>query len=152
MHKIIFLFLFISAISYGQQGMSFKEAKEKGIYPEVENIYKPAIGPGGVFTTDEDVQNHIQAYQNFLRGLGDYLFKNNFKWEETTKGFNRIYIDTTGKVEYYLYDFKTDIAQEKEKEFNRLLNEYIKTVNFKITAPVKFAQCSPFTFMATTDK
>ncbi|WP_417353249.1 hypothetical protein [Flavobacterium alkalisoli] len=152
MKKLLLSVLFISVFSYGQQSMSFKEAKEKGIYPEVENVYKPAIGPGGVFTTDEDVQKHIEAYQNFLKGLGDYLVKNNFKWEETTKGFNRIYMDITGKVEYYLYDFKTDITQEKEKEFNRLLNGYIKRINFEITAPVKFAQCSPFTFVATTDK
>ena len=41
---------------------------------------------------------------------------------------------------------KGSLTPEKEKEFRRLLNEYISKTNFGVTAPVKFAQCSPVTY------
>ena len=71
MKKILFSVLFISALSYGQTAMPFEEAKTKGISPKVDTDYQGAIGPGGVFTTEADQQKHVEAYQNFLKGLGE---------------------------------------------------------------------------------
>lgn len=151
MKKLLFSVLFISALSNGQTAMPFEEAKTKGISPKVDTDYQGAIGPGGVFTTEADQQKHVDAYHRFLQGLGEYLAENNFKWDDVTKGFNRIYMDPSGKIDYFLYSFRPAIAPEKEKEFRRLLNEYISKTNFGITAPVKFAQCSPVTYTNTSN-
>lgn len=145
MKLLLTCLLFTSFFGYSQRAMPFEEAKQKGISPEVDKIYKGALGDDGVFTTEEDKQRHIATYYNFLKGLGEYLNTNNFKWEDTTKGFNRIYMQPDGTIDYFLYSFK-DLPADKEKEFNRLLNLYIKDHKFGSTAPVKFAQCSPVTY------
>jgi len=147
--KLVFLcLLFTSFFGYSQTAMSFEEAKQKGISPEVDKVYKGALGDDGVFKTEEEQQKHIQAYQDFLKGLGVYLESHNFKWDAVTKGFNRIYMRPDGTIDYFLYAFK-DLSKDKEKKFRKLLGEYIKSHKFGITAPVKFAQCSPVTYSKT---
>ena len=132
-----------------QAAMSIPEAKEKGITVEhLDSVYKSAIHSEpakAVFKTDAEQQKLIDAYGNFLIGFGEFLSKNNFKWEDSTRGWNRIYMKPDGTVDYFLYSFKT-LPPAKEAEFNRLLNLYLKDHKFGITAPVKFAQCSPVTY------
>jgi hypothetical protein len=145
--------IILSVAAYSQ-GMSFKEAKAKGISPKADSIYKSAIhseADKAVFTAEEDVQRHILAYQKFLQDLGSFLDANNFKWEDVTRGFNRIYMKPDGTIDYFLYDFKTPLREAKQKEFERLLNLYIKDHKFGITAPEKFAQCSPVTYPKTSE-
>lgn len=132
-----------------QAAMSIPAAKEKGITVEhLDSVYKSAIHSEparAVFKTDTEQQKLIDAYTNFLIDFGAFLLKNNFKWEEVTRGWNRIYMKPDGTVDYFLYSFKT-LPPAKEAEFNRLLNLYLKGHKFGITAPVKFAQCSPVTY------
>lgn len=147
---LLLIMLLYVAIGFSQKAMPFKEAREQGISPQVDSIYKSAVFPSqpekAVFKTDDEVQKHIAAYQEFLLDFGYFLLDNKFKWEETTRGFNRIYIAEDGTVEYFLYDFKTIIDPAKEAEFRRLLNLYINDHKFGIIAPEKFAQCSPVTY------
>lgn len=142
--------LFVSPLLLqAQAAMSIPTAKEKGITVEhLDSIYKSAIHSEpakAVFKTDAEQQKLIDAYTNFLTDFGAFLLKNNFKWEEPTRGWNRIYMKPDGTVDYFLYSFKT-LPPVKEAEFNRLLNLYLKDHKFGITAPVKFAQCSPVTY------
>jgi hypothetical protein len=148
MRGIVVCFLLSSFAVFGQ-ALSFEDAKAKGIFPAVDSIYKSAIDSDAnkaVFKTEEAVQKHINAYQNFLLDFGQFLLENKFEWDEDTRCFNRIYLSPEGKIDYFLYQFKTPVNAAKEKEFNRLLNLYISNHNFGITAPVKFAQCSPVTY------
>lgn len=144
----VFILLF-SAAMHSQVGMSIPAAREKGItIQNLDSVYKSAIhseADKAVFKTEEEQEKLINAYRDFLIDFGDYLLKNNFKWAETTKGWNRIYMQPDGTIDYFLYDLK-NIAPAKQQEFNRLLNRYIKSHKFGITAPVKFAQCSPVTY------
>ena len=150
MKKLLPLILILlTAAVFGQEAMPFKEAREKGIYPKVDSIYKSAIDSDisrAVFKTEEDIQKHIAAYQDFLLQFGQFLADNEFEWTEDTRCFNRIYMSPEGRVEYFLYDFKTPLPELKATEFRRLLSLYIKSNNFGVTAPVKFAQCSPVTY------
>lgn len=142
---------FTAMLSFGQ-GMSFTEAKAKGIFPKVDDVYKSAIHsePGkAVFRSDDEVAAHIQAYSDFLMDFGAFLDRNNFKREEATRGFNRIYMKPNGTIDYFLYDFKTPLPEAKMKEFEKLLNLYIKKHKFGKTAGEKFAQCSPVTYPKT---
>lgn len=147
MRTLLFALLLTSFFSNAQTGIRFTDVEKLGTtVKQLDETYKPAIGPGGVFTTEADQQKHIETYQQFLKSFGAFLDKNNFKWVETTRCFNRIYMAPDGKIEYFLYQFKTPVTPEQEKEFNRLLNIYIKENKFGIIAPVKFAQCSPVTY------
>lgn len=145
--------LLFSFLGYSQTAMPFEEARKKGISPEVDKIYKSAFdsreGHEGVFTKEEDIQRHTEAYYDYLKGLGKFLLENNFKWEETTKCFNRIYMQPDGTIDYFLYSFK-NLPADKEKEFGRLLNLYIKDHKFGNPAPEKFAQCSPVTYVKSS--
>ena len=146
--KTILVVLLFTSFCNAQIGIAFKDVEKLGkTVKQLNETYKPAIGPGGVFTNETDQQKHVEAYQQFLKSFGAFLKENNFKWEDDiTRCFNRIYIAPDGKIDYFLYQFKTPITPEQEKEFRVLLNEYIKAHNFGVTAPVKFAQCSPVTY------
>jgi hypothetical protein len=145
--KALAILLLFTTTCFAQVAMPFKEAREKGIYPQVDSIYKSAFHSTepekAVFKTEEAVQKHIAAYQDFLLKFGEFLNDNNFKWEESTRCFNRIYMAEDGTIDYFLYDFKTPLSEDKANEFHRLLNLYISQHKFGITAPEKFAQCSP---------
>ncbi|GGB79982.1 hypothetical protein GCM10007424_20160 [Flavobacterium suaedae] len=129
--------------------MQFEKAKEKGIYPAVEENYKSAVhadSTKAVFVTEADINKHIQTYQKFIQGLGHFLQEKGLEWEESMHCFNRIYINANGTIEYFLYQFKRDIPLEKEEKFITLVKEYIKANKFGITAPENFSQCSPVVY------
>jgi hypothetical protein len=137
------------------QAMSFKEAKEKGLSPKVDSIYTSAVhvdSAKAVFKTEADMQKHQAAYQAFLKDFGKFLKKHDFVWTDTIRGFNRIYMAPDGTVEHFLYSFKKgSVSEEKQKDFERLLNLYIKDHKFGMVAPVRFAQCSAVTYMASEE-
>lgn len=148
--KVVFTcLLFTSFFSYSQTVLSVPEAKEKGIFPKVDSIYTSAFDGRAdhkaVFKKQEDIDRHIDAYYKFLKEFGIFLHENKFTWEETTKGWNRIYMQPDGTIDYFIYSLK-DIPEEKEKEFKRLLGLFIKDHKFGNPAPVKFAQCSSVTY------
>jgi Predicted Zn-dependent protease (DUF2268) len=131
-----------------QKAMTFQEAEKQGkSYPYLDSLYKSAVHSDtsqAVFKTPEEQQILQKAYGDFLKALGTFLKTNNFKWEKLTKCFNRIYINSDGTVDYFLYKFSKDqITEEKEHEFERLLNIFLKDHKFPASAKEKFAQCSP---------
>jgi hypothetical protein len=132
----------------GQKVMTFQEAEKQGKpYQYLDSLYKSAVHSDStlaVFKTPAEQQVLQKAYVDFLRQLGDFLKANNFKWEKLTRCFNRIYINSDGTVDYFLYKFSKDqITEEKEKEFERLLTIFLKDHKFSASAKEKFAQCSP---------
>lgn len=146
---VLFVFCIINFSCYAQQAMRFEVAKAKGIFPAVDEQYKSAIDADSskaVFTNEADVEKHIQAYKDFLFGLGEFLEKNGFYWQDNTRCFNRIYINADGTVDYFLYQFKTKLPESKEHEFSALLEKYISENKFGITAQENFAQCSPVVY------
>ncbi|MHA3788920.1 hypothetical protein ACX0HA_11960 [Flavobacterium hauense] len=145
MKLLLTCLLFTSFFGYSQTVMRVEEAKQNGTLTKVEKEYKGALGDDGIFKTEQEQQKHRDAYRNYLLDFGKFLEKNNFKWEETTKGWNRIYMQPDGTIDYFLYSFK-NLPADKEKEFQRLLGLYIKDHKFGNTAPVKFAQCSSVTY------
>ena len=149
MKSLLACLLLTSFFGYSQTVMSVPEAKEKGLFPKVDSVYTSAFDGRAdhkaVFKKQEDIDKHVDAYHDYLKGLGKFLSDNNFKWEKDTKGWNRIYMQPDGTIDYFIYSLK-DIPAEKEKEFRRLLALYIKGHKFGNTAPEKFAQCSSVTY------
>ncbi len=160
MKKILFLIVILLSNFYifGQHlGLSFKEAEKKNISIELlDTHYKSAIHSDtsqAVFKTEIEQVALQQAYVKMLQDFGKFLSENNFKWEKPTRCFQRIYFKPDGTVDYFLYNFltknvepKDQLSEEKQVDFDRLLNIFIKNYQFSVKANVKFAQCSPATY------
>jgi len=152
MKKLLLLFLCVTLniICFGQKALHYEQAKKQGInVKELDSLYASGIHTDenlSVFKGNTDKYTH--SYQMLLQDLGKFLKKNNFNWEKTTRGFNRIYFDKSGKIDYFLFSFRPDqISPEKEEQFRKLLEEFISTYTFPLSADRNFAQCSPVTYL-----
>ena len=142
--------------TFGQHlGLTFQNAEKQGIsIKHLDSLYKSAVHTDtslAVFKTEKEQGALQQAYVKLLQDFGKFLSENNFKWETPTRCFNRIYFNSDGTIDYFLFNFlgKTEDkpAEIIEKEFQRLLNVFISDYKFSLTAKTKFAQCSPTTYM-----
>lgn len=145
---IVFLGIFYTVSMYAQPlATSFNNAtKNKGISIEaLDKAYKSALhtdSAQAAFSGRE--QEFIEGYTSFLKDLGKFLKENDFTWEKTTRCFNRIYIDKSGKIDYFLFHFKEEeLPLDKQAQFEKLLNRFIEKHQFPLTNAVSFAQCSP---------
>lgn len=154
---ILLTFLTTSLLTLGQQGgMTFLKAKESGLtISHLDSIYKSAVHidtSKAVFKSEKEQELMGKAYIKLLQDFGKFLKENKFIWDKPTRCFNRIYFDTDGTIDYFIFNFLGKEADDKpseiqQAEFERLLNEFIKDYKIDITAKIKFAQCSPTTYM-----
>jgi len=157
-HKIIFfsIFLLLGSQIFAQKlAMTFQAAEKMGIsINSLEKMYKSALhvdSSQAVFKTDAEQTRMYEAYIKLLQDFGKFLYAHQFKWEHPTRCFNRIYFNTDGTIDYFLFNFlgkpAEKLADAKEKEFTQLLNAFIKDYQIPLTAKSKFAQCSPSTYV-----
>jgi hypothetical protein len=158
--KIVLLFFTLfaaSSVNAQHIAVSFQNAAKQNISTQkLDDSYMSAIDTDttkSVFIGDSAQEAMYNAYVKLLKDLGKFLRENNFNWEKVTKGFNRIYFNKDGAIEYFIYNFHLPsmkpeyvILPEKESEYNRLLNIFIQDYKIEMTADKKFAQCSPVTF------
>ena len=149
---IIFTIL-ISTVSSNAQNkaLTFKQAELEGkSYIHLDSLYKSAIHSNeelAVFKSQKEQLEVQKAYQSLIFDLSKFLSESNFRWGKTTKCFNRIYFNKKGKIDYFLYSFpEGEITNEKEREFSRLLNIFVKKKKIQLNAKEKFAQCSPIKY------
>lgn len=133
-----------------QKAMTFMQAKDEGLsIAHLDSIYASGIHADvklSVFKSNQE--QYISSYQKLLQDLGKHLKINNFKWTAPTKGFNRIYFDKNGAIDYFLYSFKPNqLTPDQEIKFAGLLQSFIKDYKFLLKADKNFAQCSPVTYM-----
>lgn len=131
-----------------KKGFLRDKAEMNGVnVAELDSAYKSAIHSNpklAVFTDQEAVS---KAYIQLLTDLGNFLASKNFEWERSVSGFNRIYFDKDGSIDYFIYTFRGDVLSPYQvSQFDQLLNEFIKNYTFPLHADVKFAQCSPVTY------
>lgn len=153
MKKTLLTFILLASIStsFAQVAMTFKNAEAKGkSFRYLDSLYKSAVHKDmnlAVFKSQEERAELQKAYVGLIKDLSTFLQSNNFRWEKPTRCFNRIYFNPNGIIDYFLYNFSADqIVPEKEKEFDRLLNLFIKNYRFPLNAKERFAQCSPIKY------
>jgi hypothetical protein len=156
MRKIfsILIFIGLSAFASGQTALSFDDAQYYLIdIPTLDHTYKSALNHDSAKAAFAGREQEFKtAYRQMLGDLGVYLSKNNFFWERETKFFNRVYFNEKGGIDYYIYSFtKDDVTSQKEMDFKRLMNQFIKNYRFSITCNCKFAEYSPVTFLQSSD-
>ncbi len=140
-------------ISNGQKiATTFQNAtKNQGIRIEqLDSTYQSALNDDStkaVFMGQE--KEFYEGYVSMLQALGKHLTANNFKWDKTTRCFNRIYFNKDGEIDYFLFNFYPgQIEPDKEKEFEKHLSSFVESYTFPLTAKKDFAQCSPVTYQA----
>jgi len=160
-NAIALLFLSV-AFSFGVLGqgvgLSVTEAETRGISIQtLDAENKSAVhvdSTQAVFTDDEDVKVLYNSYVQLLQDLGAFLAANDFEWDVPRRCYNRIYFTPEGTIDYFLFQFLGDVenqpSEEKQKRFEELVNDFIQDYQFGITAPVKFAQCSPTVYRPST--
>jgi hypothetical protein len=155
--KLLLVVLLFNKMHSQSKVFSIEEAQKLGINIEKLDLeYKSAIhvdSTKAVFKTEAQQQKLQESYVKLLQDFGSYLKRNNFKWETKTKCFQRIYFAPNGKIDYFIYNFKLKnvlpenlISDNKQKEFQRLLELFVKEYTFSSTANEKFAQCSPTSY------
>lgn len=129
---------------------SISNAKNRKIMMSyLDSIYKNALNTDtslAVFKTDTEQEKLTNAYGQFLQDFGSFLNANNYKWEQETSCWNRIYFKPDGTVDYFLYGFRNALSKEKEAEFKKLLSAFVSNNKIQVTAKVKFSQCSPVVY------
>ncbi len=154
---LLALSLFTLEMAGQPLAISRQEADSHGIKVTVlDSLYLSAVhvdSTQAVFKTEAQQEMLQNQYIQLLQDLGNYLAKNNFKWERPTGCFNRIYFNQNGGIDYYIFSFRGKSEEkpspEQELEFTRLVNLFIQDYKIGMTADQKFAQCSPTTFMPT---
>ena len=155
--KLFLILLFFNNLHSQSKVYSVEKAQKIGINIEkLDSEYKSAVhvdSTKAVFKTEAQQLKLQESYTKLLQDFGSFLIKNNFKWETKTKCFQRIYFAPNGKIDYFIYNFKLKnvlpenlISEEKQKEFQRLLELFVKEYTFSSTATEKFAQCSPTSY------
>lgn len=148
--KLLPLFLLILSAPFtnAQEAFPFNDAALHNTRISLlDSTYKSAIHSDPTLAVFQNQEEVVTAYQSLLQDFGSFLAENNFRWEQNTTSFNRIYFDADGSIDYFLYQFRgTQLSEEKQARFNDLLNQFIQTYRFPLTANLKFAQCSPVTY------
>lgn len=154
MKKLVFALIFMFSVyqAFSQKATTFQKVIESGTsIKELDSLYKPALSSGADSMQAAFYGKYKEvsaAYTTLLKDLGKYLHANHFKWGKNTRCWNRIYFTPEGTVDYFLFNFRPgEITSEKEQQFEKLLNEFIKIYKFPLTAKTKFAQCSPVTYI-----
>lgn len=144
-----------SSLDTKHLAISFLDAESQGLSADsLDAVYQAAVNVDSslaVFKTEEQQDAMYDAYVTLLDELNNFLDENGFKWDKRTKCFNRIYFNSNGSVDYFLYNFTDDAedqpSSEKKFEFKRLLNLFIHDYKLLITASTKFVQCGPVTYV-----
>lgn len=137
-----------------QKGLQFIELQEHGLSAkELDSLYKSAVhidSSKAVFKTGAQQQQMYGAYSKLLQDFGNFLKSKGFEWKQPTRCFNRIYFAPDGTIDYFVFNFTTkgvktedQLSERKQKEFQRLLNLFVKDYKIEIQAQQRFAQCSP---------
>ena len=129
-----------------KKGLSFSEAAKIGItIQHLDSIYLSGLHVDSlkaVFSSTlfDTVQ---KSYIYTIKQFSKYLSSKGFKWEKGTRCFNKIYFSAQGEIDYFLFNFAPgQIEQNKEIEFERLLNEFIKSYKFPLSGKNGFSLCS----------
>ena len=145
------LFIFFTQMKGQHLALSYDAAQKSGInWKSIDSIYKVIYFLGdtkAVFNNDLELRTFQNAYQKMMDDLGTFLKQNNFDWERPyIMMATQVYFNTDGTIDYFLYCYlknnpktRLHLPKEKDKEFNRLLNLFIKDYSTNVRTNVKFA-------------
>lgn len=155
MWKLSFVVLtFVSLNAIGQsKAIQYKEAAAVGVRKEQLDVAYPAAvnssDPSKSVFNGEEKRFQLN-YIGMFKNLNAFLSKKGFNWGEgEVKCYNAIYFNQDGKIDYFMFNFlPNQIDSEKEKAFHKLLDEFVTTYKFPLTASTKFSIAGPVSYKA----
>lgn len=149
--------LFINSFLYGQHSAIHVEklSEIELSLDRLDSNYMSAVNVDtslAVFKTPEEQKDLHRAYVQLLQDFGKFLTDHDFYWDRSTRGYNRIYFENDGSIDYFIFKFFPDkegnqLSEGKKDQFEYLLNLFIQDYKISVQASTKFAQCSPTTYM-----
>jgi hypothetical protein len=149
MRKIFFLFSFlVLSLTIYAQGIVFsvEELPKYGLSMEhLDSLYKNGLPINDtihpVFSQNyfDTVVDKSRLY--LLQKIGDYFMANKLNWEPSVSCWNRLYLNTDGTIDFFIYHFMQPVDSIKEIEFKRLLNLFFKENKVTVKATQKYSIC-----------
>ena len=133
---------------------TFDHAQELGYdISKLDSMYLSAVHANPELAVFDDNQDEfIISYKQLHQDLHYFLQKNDFKWKKQIKLFTRVYFDKDGSVDFFLLNpKKTNLSDKESDRLFSLINEFISDYQIPLTADTPFAQCSPVTYMPTSE-
>lgn len=150
--SILFCLIACGSFAFGQDCRTFQDYESEGQkISDLDSIYPSAMhidSTIAVFYGRE--QEFYEAWVSLLRDLAQHLAGNDFVWGKPTWCFNKVYFNKGGKIDKFLFNFKTGVVEEdKQESFTTLLTDFAKDYKLKIDSPAdsNFSQCGPATYM-----
>lgn len=135
-----------------QRAFTFQEYRVLNEGTSLDSLYRSAMHVDSTKAVFRGrTQEFWDAWQAFLRELGDHLKTSGFRWTSDTRLSTRIYFNADGSVNRFLYSFPRDHTDaDTQKRFAELLDAFLAEHAIAVQAAEGFAQCGPVLFKATT--
>lgn len=131
-----------------QEVMSIEAYRSIGHITDLDTLYMSGVDVDSTRAAFGDRQDEfMRNYSGFYKELDAYLVAHGFAWDDTTRCFNKLYFHPDGKMDKYLYGFRSKVPPEKQLRFESLATDFLKDYRFPMTNPVPFRQCGPCTFV-----
>ncbi len=145
---LVVVLLAVGVPCTAQEVVSIKAYHAIGQLNDLDTLYQSGVDADSTRAAFGDRQEEfIQNYNAFYKDLNKYLFAHDFRWEDTTKCFNKLYFHPDGKVDKYLYSFRGSVSSEKQLLFEELATAFLKDYRFPMMNAIPFRQCGSSTFV-----
>jgi len=144
-HLIAFL---LTVTLYGQQHVfSLSDLEKQGIsMKHLDSLYKAVPSKDTIHPVFNqqyyDTIVHV-AINEFIENINTYLLNHGFKWGLPVRCINRVYFNSSGKIDYFIYIFKGLIGNETDFTFKKLVSEFISNYKIQVIAPENFSFTIP---------
>lgn len=142
--SFLYLFLFGGACYNGQTVVSFQNLASQHIrLQQLDSIYISALHQDtGKSVFNHQAEQFISCYTSLVQELGRFQKNNGLTLDQPLKYFHRLYFNTKGQLEFYLYNFPPNrVTPQQETVFIKNCMLFFKTYRFPISASAPFAQC-----------
>ena len=118
------------------------------LYPQAINNNKKL----SILKSTKEQQAFQVAYNSLLREFNIYLIASNFLWTKKTAAFNRIYINKSGKIDFFTFSFQKQsddnafLNIDKYNQFATYLEEFLLTYRLPIKPKGNFSYSSPYIY------
>lgn len=102
-----------------------------------ENLLNPSV-------SEDKINEVLKSWKEVHSKMNQFLNEKGFSWgldDKAVKLYNRFYFDKKGNIKVYAFRFFNKVSETKEKEFIKLMEEFVKQTSISLEREKAFAQC-----------
>jgi len=147
---LLFLLCLASATYSQQKVLNISDLKQQGIsMRHLDSLYQATPSDDTIHPVFNkmyfDTIVHL-ALSEMFENINKSLVNKGFKWATPVECINRVYFNTSGKIDFYIYIFHGMVGEEMDVKFKEILTEFIANYKLPVVAPVKFSITEPVMF------